>query len=922
MASPVSTGTTRSRRTNPFEGPDPVVIRDLNILARVPIVLDHLTSTYYAWKTYFSLVFLEYNLRDHIDVSVDSRFMENDEEWTSIDATLIHWFYTTISKDLFHTVVSADDDAHAVWTKLNGLFIDNALQYKVFLHGKFFGCQQLDSSVDDYCMRLKKLVDELRDLGEKVSDELLLSTLIAGLNEDFGNAASNIPLITNPTFPKIVAYLKLEERRMRMSRTQATHMALTTGAAAARVPLPDAAAGPPPPPTEQQQRRGGRRSRSGRKQQQHQPAAHGGAPRQPQQQLPPAPWQAGQNPWTGVVHAYSMPIPRAPVPGFFGARLASHQALYAAPQSYPLAPLYGPSAAYGLPSAGGFAAPLPQPLPSAPALLPAPWDPALLAALHTAPTPQQYTGGGDWYMDIGATAHMAANPGNLLTAQPVHTAARIIVGDGSSMPITHVGHAAFPSNSMPLYLSNILVSPDIIKNLVSVRSLTRENPVTVEFDMFGFSVKDARTRMVLHRCDSPDELYPVHSSTSSVAAPMALSAGVDLWGCTPPGARDAHCALGLPDGRAAVGLPGCRAGLLGAPRALACRLFRGGLARDHTRGGLARGIGGGGLFFVFARCQPGLAAPPNDSLSGWHLPPEYALEPPFGILIGSLRCRKSSTRSNGTAPGSLSLGRLVPASSRASGFFGTRLVWMALSSATKLALGRGFTETFAPVVKPGTIRTVLQLAVSRAWPVHQLDVCNAFLHGHLIEQVFCEQPTDFVDTTHPDHVCLLSRSFYGLKQAPRAWYQRIAAFLQTLGFTLTRSDDSLFVYHHGVDTAYLLLYVDDIILTASTVALLQRLTAHLRDEFALKDLGPLHYFLGIEVVRWPDGFFLHQQRYAHELLDRAGMLNCKPAPTPVDTKAKVSALEGSPASDAAFYRSIVGALQYLTLTRPNLQYAV
>ena len=132
---------------------------------------------------------------------------------------------------------------------------------------------------------------------------------------------------------------------------------------------------------------------------------------------------------------------------------------------------------------------------------------------------------------------MAANPGNLLAAHPVHTAARITVGDGSSMPITHVGHAAFPSNSMPLYLSNVLVSPDIIKNLVSVRSLTRENPVTVEFDMFGFSVKDARTRMVLHRCDSPDELYPVHSSTSSVAAPMALSAGVDLW----------HARLGHPN---------------------------------------------------------------------------------------------------------------------------------------------------------------------------------------------------------------------------------------------------------------------------------------------------------------------------------------------------------------------------------------
>ncbi|XP_051222169.1 uncharacterized mitochondrial protein AtMg00810-like [Lolium perenne] len=118
--------------------------------------------------------------------------------------------------------------------------------------------------------------------------------------------------------------------------------------------------------------------------------------------------------------------------------------------------------------------------------------------------------------------------------------------------------------------------------------------------------------------------------------------------------------------------------------------------------------------------------------------------------------------------------------------------------------------------------------------------------------------------------------------------------------------------------AYLLLYVDDIILTASTAGLLRQLTDSLRAEFALKDLGPLHYFLGIEVVRRVDGFFLHQRKYTHELLERAGMLNCNPALTPVDTKAKLSASDGSLASDALFYRSIIGALQYLTLTRPEL----
>nr|XP_020194344.1 uncharacterized protein LOC109780176 [Aegilops tauschii subsp. strangulata] len=98
-----------------------------------------------------------------------------------------------------------------------------------------------------------------------------------------------------------------------------------------------------------------------------------------------------------------------------------------------------------------------------------------------------------------------------------------------------------------------------------------------------------------------------------------------------------------------------------------------------------------------------------------------------------------------------------------------------------------------------------------------MDVSNAFQHGHLSEQVFCQQPTGFVDAAHSDHACLLSRSLYGLKQAPRAWYQRIAAFLEQLGFRATRSDASLFVYHQGQATAYLLLYVDNIILRLHSI---------------------------------------------------------------------------------------------------------
>jgi len=158
--------------------------------------------------------------------------------------------------------------------------------------------------------------------------------------------------------------------------------------------------------------------------------------------------------------------------------------------------------------------------------------------------------------------------------------------------------------------------------------------------------------------------------------------------------------------------------------------------------------------------------------------------------------------------------------------------------------GIDYDETFSPVVKPATIRTVLSLAVSRHWPIRQLDVKNAFLHGHLDETVYCQQPPGFADPSHPDYVCLLQKSLYGLKQAPRAWYQRFATYIRQLGFVPSVSDTSLFVYKDGASTAYLLLYVDDIVLTASSTDLLLSIIGRLHAEFAMTDLGDLHHFRG------------------------------------------------------------------------------
>ncbi|GJY47167.1 ribonuclease H-like domain-containing protein, partial [Tanacetum coccineum] len=196
-------------------------------------------------------------------------------------------------------------------------------------------------------------------------------------------------------------------------------------------------------------------------------------------------------------------------------------------------------------------------------------------------------------------------------------------------------------------------------------------------------------------------------------------------------------------------------------------------------------------------------------------------------------------------------------------------------------------ETFSLVVKPGTIQTVLSLAASRHWPIHQLDVKNEFLHGDLSEIVYMHQPHGFRYSVHLDYVCLLQRSLYGLKRAPRAWFQQFASYITRVGFSHSRCDSSLFIYRLGTDTAYLLLYVDDIVLTASFDILLQQIIRSLHQEFAMTDLGPFNNFLGISVTHDSSRLFLSQKKYAIEILEKAHMVNCNPSQTPVDTESKL-----------------------------------
>ena len=220
------------------------------------------------------------------------------------------------------------------------------------------------------------------------------------------------------------------------------------------------------------------------------------------------------------------------------------------------------------------------------------------------------------------------------------------------------------------------------------------------------------------------------------------------------------------------------------------------------------------------------------------------------------------------------------------------------------------------------MRLVLSLAATKGWKLKQLDVKNAFLHGFLDEEVYMAQPQGFLDPVHPEYVCKLERSLYGLKQAPRAWNERFSQFLLSLGFESSYADSSLFVKHVGSEVIILLLYVDDIILTGSCDDLVQSVITQLTQEFDMKDLGLLHFFLGLQIDYKPHGLFVHQTKYISEILQKANMADCKPCLTPCHPNQKLLN-HGSPSfSNPSYYRSIVGALQYLTFTRPDIAFSV
>ncbi|RVW71518.1 Retrovirus-related Pol polyprotein from transposon TNT 1-94 [Vitis vinifera] len=219
-----------------------------------------------------------------------------------------------------------------------------------------------------------------------------------------------------------------------------------------------------------------------------------------------------------------------------------------------------------------------------------------------------------------------------------------------------------------------------------------------------------------------------------------------------------------------------------------------------------------------------------------------------------------------------------------------------------------------------SVRLLLSMAAMCSWPLYQLDIKNAFLHGDLAEEVYMEQPPGFVAQGESGLVCRLRRSLYGLKQSPRAWFSRFSSVVQEFGMLRSTADHSVFYHHNSLGQCiYLVVYVDDIVITGSDQDGIQKLKQHLFTHFQTKDLGKLKYFLGIEIAQSSSGVVLSQRKYALDILEETGMLDCKPVDTPMDPNVKLVPGQGEPLGDpgdidGSHWDAVIRILRYIKST--------
>ncbi|GKV49630.1 hypothetical protein SLEP1_g56371 [Rubroshorea leprosula] len=457
------------------------------------------------------------------------------------------------------------------------------------------------------------------------------------------------------------------------------------------------------------------------------------------------------------------------------------------------------------------------------------------------------------YADTAAIDHMTSEAGNLFVKRPYNGNQKVYTGDGTPLQISHVGSMSVG----PLKLKNVLVAPELKKNLISISKFTDDNNCIFEFSSTGFVIKDQTTQAILAK-DCQDE----REHFQHLPEPTTVPDPAGVMGVIPQQHQDS------------------------SPQ-----------HQDNANLNVLE-IGQNSMVSHLAENQQNnvdvTSGDPHQIIEAvaWHEVQNRNIQgvsPPFHNTTSiSTHPRLTRTRIG------IDTGHVKTIFPKNANTMITNDISSAVARGFSQVPGVDFDETFSLVLKPTTLCMVLALATTCAWPLRQLDVKNSFLHGELKETVYMNQPPGFEDLTYPHYVCQLNRSIYGLKQAPRVWFDTFTLHLLSMGFFCSQADSLLFVLHNPQGTALLLLYVDDIVLTASSDELLPCIIDNLSPKFAIKDLGTLRYFLGIEVTSFSGGIFLSQAKYARDILTQASMLEASTISTPLAIKDPVTLRDNDP----------------------------
>jgi hypothetical protein len=477
-------------------------IQGISIRHHVPVILDMDEGNFGQWRHFFESTLEKFGIESHVFSTTPDD--ERDGEWRRVDSCVKNWILATVSKGVFDIVRRNRHDAFSLWHAVEDLFEDNELQRAVYLETELRSVMQGDMSMMAYCTKLKRLADQLSDIGHPVSEPSQVLNLLRGLNPRYRYVKPVITSKSPPhTFQSARSFLLLEELSVQHDAVAEATQALTvthgdqSSGASSGAKDGSSSSSAPRRDNRANNRNGNSRynNRSDRRRGRNNGNGNGGGSRFSNNQQP-GQWTPGHNPWQGLVQAWSMPF-RAPGAGVLGPRppFQPQQAMAAYHQPPPT-----PGNVFN--------------------------NSALYAALHSAGNQQPPQSASDWYFDTGATSHMSSSSGNFHPSVLRPFSSSIIVGNGARLLVTHQAQTLIPTATSPLRLNDVLISPSLIKNLISVRCLTRDNNVSIEFDPSGFSIKDLPSRAEMLRCESSGDLYPLRLPHHQA---LTASAMTSMW---------------------------------------------------------------------------------------------------------------------------------------------------------------------------------------------------------------------------------------------------------------------------------------------------------------------------------------------------------------------------------------------------------